>query len=97
MSNDLGPYTQNLEQMLGERGAYDGETDAYAVLYGIALDLLTECSALRTTEHNLRAVNFDLVESLKHIEGVAMADEPRDLPGIAETASAAIAKAKGKE
>lgn len=34
----------------------------------------------------------ELLAALRHIEGVAMADEPRDLPGIAQTARAAIAK-----
>ena len=38
----------------------------------------------------------DLLDALRHIEGVAMADEPRDLPGIAHTARAAIAKATGE-
>ena len=37
----------------------------------------------------------DLIEAMKHIEGVAMADEPRDLAGIAETAREAIANALG--
>jgi hypothetical protein len=37
----------------------------------------------------------ELLASLEHILGVAMADEPRDLPGIAKTAREAIAKAKG--
>lgn len=36
-----------------------------------------------------------LLNVLEHIEGVALADEPRDLPGIAQTARAAIAKAEG--
>lgn len=39
-----------------------------------------------------KAQRDELLAALQHIEGVAMADEPRDLPGIAETASAAIAK-----
>lgn len=38
----------------------------------------------------------ELLEALRHIEGVAMADEPRDLPGIVQTARAAIAKATGQ-
>lgn len=33
----------------------------------------------------------NLLAALLHIEGVAMVDEPRDLPGIAQTARAAIA------
>jgi len=37
----------------------------------------------------------DLLAALRYIEGVALADEPRDLPGIAQTARAAIAKATG--
>jgi hypothetical protein len=37
----------------------------------------------------------ELLAALKHIEGVAMADEWGDLPGIAEDARAAIAKATG--
>ncbi len=42
-----------------------------------------------------KAQRHALIEALRHIEGVAMADEPRDLPGIAQTARAAIAKAGG--
>jgi hypothetical protein len=38
----------------------------------------------------------ELLEALRHIEGVALADEPRDLPGIVQTARAAIAKATGE-
>lgn len=38
----------------------------------------------------------EMLEALRHIEGVAMADEPRDLPGIVQTARAAIAKATGE-
>lgn len=37
----------------------------------------------------------ELLEALKHIEGVALADEWRDLPEIAKHARAAIAKAEG--
>ena len=37
----------------------------------------------------------DLLEALLQIEGLALADEPRDLPTIAEIARAAIAKATG--
>ena len=39
---------------------------------------------------DLEAENKRLREALHHIEGVAMADEPRDLPGIAKTARAAL-------
>ena len=39
---------------------------------------------------DLEAENARLREALHHIEGVAMADEPRDLPGIAKTARAAL-------
>ena len=37
----------------------------------------------------------ELLAALKHIEGVALADEWRDLPEIAKHARAAIAKAEG--
>lgn len=43
----------------------------------------------------LIAAALDLLDALRHIEGVAMADEPRDLPGIVQTARSAIAKATG--
>jgi hypothetical protein len=36
----------------------------------------------------------ELLAALIHIEQVAMADEPRDLPGIVKTARQAIAKAR---
>lgn len=36
----------------------------------------------------------DLIKALEHIEQVAMAGEPRDLPGIVQTARKAIAKAR---
>lgn len=42
-----------------------------------------------------KALRDELLAALRHIEGVAMADEPRDLPGIVHTARAAIAKATG--
>lgn len=45
----------------------------------------------------LVAQRDELLEALKHIEGVAMADEWRDLPEIAKHARAAIAKAEGGE
>lgn len=38
----------------------------------------------------------DLLEALTYIEGLAMADDVRDLPTIAATARAAIAKARGE-
>lgn len=44
------------------------------------------------TAEMLRAQRDELIATLRHIEGVAMADDPRDLPGIAQTASEAIAK-----
>ena len=39
------------------------------------------------------SVLADLLAALRDIEGLAMADEPRDLPGIAHAARAAIDKA----
>ena len=55
MTNDPSPYTQKLEQMLGERWKpQSGHHGKHSVLYRIALDLLTECTALRVTEDNLR-------------------------------------------
>lgn len=38
-----------------------------------------------------------LLEALSYIEGLAMADEPRDLPTIATTAHEAIAKVGGRK
>ena len=38
----------------------------------------------------------DLLEALIYIEGLAIADDVRDLPTIAATARAAIAKARGE-
>lgn len=37
----------------------------------------------------------ELLEALRYIEGVALADDPRDLPGIVQTARAAITQATG--
>lgn len=37
----------------------------------------------------------EMLAALRHIEGVAMADEPQDLPGIAQTAKEAIDRAEG--
>ena len=39
----------------------------------------------------------ELLHALRYIEGLAMADEPRDLPTIAQAARAAIAKATGQK
>jgi hypothetical protein len=44
----------------------------------------------------LHAANHELLEALRYIEGLALADQARDLPTIAQTAGAAIAKAEGK-
>lgn len=44
----------------------------------------------------LHAANHGLLEAVRYIEGLALADEARDLPTIAQTAGAAIAKAEGK-
>ena len=38
----------------------------------------------------------ELLDALRYIEGVALANEPRDLPTIAAKARAAIAKATGE-
>lgn len=43
----------------------------------------------------LQTSEAELLAALKHIEGVAMAEEWRDLPEIAKHARAAIAKAEG--
>lgn len=42
---------------------------------------------------SLTDTEADLLKALRHIEAVALADEPRDLPGIVKTARAAISKA----
>lgn len=39
----------------------------------------------------------ELLHALRYIEGLAMADEPRDLPTIAQAAREAIAKATGEK
>ena len=44
----------------------------------------------------LHAVNQALLQMMRYIEGLALTDEARDLPTIAQTAGAAIAKAEGK-
>lgn len=46
---------------------------------------------------HLQLVNTDLLEALTYIEGLAMADDVRDLTTIAATARAAIAKATGEK
>jgi len=43
---------------------------------------------------SLRALNAELIEALEFIEGVCMADEPRDLPELVQYARAAIASAR---
>jgi hypothetical protein len=45
-------------------------------------------------EQSAQARIVELEAALRHIEGVAMAYEPRDLPGIAQTARAALEKTK---
>lgn len=45
----------------------------------------------------LLAQRNQLLEALSYIEGLAMADEPRDLPTIATTAREAIAKVGGRK
>jgi len=42
---------------------------------------------------SLTCIETDLLKALRHIEAVALADDPRDLPGIVQTARRAISKA----
>lgn len=46
-------------------------------------------------EREITRQRDELLAALKHIEGLALADEWRDLPEIAKQARAAIAKAEG--
>ena len=54
------------------------------------------CRSRTIQDARLIASAPEMLEALRYIEGVAMADEPRDLPGIVKTARAAIAKATAK-
>ena len=53
-------------------------------------------AAFHASERELMDTRDELLEALKHIEGVALADEWRDLPEIAKHARAAIQKVEGK-
>lgn len=56
-----------------------------------------QSQAARYANPRVIAQRYELLEALRYIEGVAMADEPRDLPTIVTTARDAIAKAEGRE
>ena len=56
------------------------------------------CDNTQKTNANARLIAAapELLKALRYIAGMALADEPRDLPTIAETARSAIAKATGQ-
>ena len=64
----------------------DGDWDNEMYVIDRAKQALTALSELE----RMAGDNTRLRKALEHIEGVAMADEPRDLPGIVETARAAL-------
>ena len=70
---------------------YDYDLDTFKPAYSEA-QMQSYATAARA---DLEAENARLREALHHIEGVAMADEPRDLPGIAKTARAALERKEG--
>ena len=57
----------------------------------------SEAKTLRADLAKLQAQHDELLKALSYIKGLAMADEPRDLPTIATTAHEAIAKAERRE
>jgi hypothetical protein len=63
---------------------------------GISAQNIDNVAVCSECDARLIAAAPELLAALRHIEGVAMAGEPRDLPGIVQTARAAIAKAEGK-
>ena len=82
----------NARRLVASWNACDGiSTDELETTGGAAVGWTRTASKLihATTQRD------ELLEALKHIEGVALADEWRDLPEIAKHARAAIAKAEG--
>lgn len=65
--------------------------------YGATIDHLTRENAEQIGEIvALKEQRDGLLEALEHVEGLAMADDWRDLPEIVRIARAAIAKATGE-
>ena len=69
---------------------------AVACVHGESKRGATAYAEMFEANARLIAAAPDLLDALHHIEGVSMADDPRDLPGIVQTARAAIAKATGE-
>ena len=63
---------------------------SYATDLADALDKVTMPGPVSKELRRLAAENELLVSALLYIEGVALADDPRDLAGIVKTARAAI-------
>ncbi len=86
-------------------GDFDQETEnarrlvaCWNACEGISTESLERSDVLSGMNQLLRRLETqrdELLSALRHIEGVAMADEPRDLPGIAQTARTAIYIATG--
>jgi hypothetical protein len=64
---------------------------SYATDLADALDKVTMPGPVSKELRRLAAENESLVNALAYIESVALADDPRDLDGIAKTARKAIA------
>jgi hypothetical protein len=63
---------------------------SYATDLADALDKVTMPGPVSKELRRLAAENESLVNALAYIEGLALADDPRDLAGIVKTARAAI-------
>lgn len=64
---------------------------SYATDLANALDKVTMPGPVSKELRRLAAENESLVNALAYIEGLALADDPRDLAGIVKTAKYAIA------
>ena len=87
----------NARRLVACWNACDGLSTEHIEAIGTRGDTLAGMLlAFRESESELMAQRNELLEALKHIEGVALADEWRDLPEIAKHARAAIQKVEGK-
>lgn len=79
------------------QGLADAQKAAVSAITGknVLKKVWIQCPVCKT-ESPFADPDAELLNALRHIEGVAMADEPRDLPGIVQTARAAIAKVEGR-
>lgn len=64
-------------------------------LDGISTTAIEDAERSGSIAYRVITQRDELLSALKHIEGVAMADEWRDLPEIAKHARAVIAKVEG--